>query len=864
MQKPSGFSTRAVLAVGLISLQYMTPQPSHAACVLTPGTGNDTYTCDNGSSPGLTDLSGDNSLTLSTGGTINGNVTFGPGMDTVDIRGGVVSGIVQQGAGVDRFNLGDGQIDALFQGDGLDIFYMTGGRIIGAFEDGDLAYQSDGTIGRVNMKLDKNFYEMTGGIIEGNLVTGFDIDTIRILKGFIGGNISTSGGDDNITVSGGVINGEIRASVGNDTFQWLGGGQINSAVLMGDGDDTALLQGLSESTLTHTPSIDGGLGNDQLTFDATTSSTAARYIGWETVNLTNRSRLDLAGEFFVGDSGTGKGAINIDSSSKLVVANGSIRPYTAGQLATLNNAGTVDMTADNSATSVLTVHGNYVGNNGQLHLHTVLGDENSATDKLVVSDGSISGHTQLAVSNLGGVGGLTRNDGIEVVQALNGAVSSPDAFALNGSVSAGAYQYFLFHGGTTAGKEHNWYLRSSVVAVQPPAVVTPTPPVTPAVPVAPIPANPPVVDPDEPPVEPPTAQPVAPVEPPAPPPSQVAAAHSPQSAASNPPLPTAIAGAEPIPLYRPEVPIYSVDIPAAQIMTLQALGTFHERQGEQSLLTETGAVPAGWARAYGSDFNKSWSGTVAPSFDGTVKGFQVGHDLYAAETSGGQTQRFGLFIGQSRLRGDVKGFALGWQNHRAGRVKLDGDNVGAYWTLTDPTGWYVDLVAMGTRLEGNNKSDRGLKMDTKGHALALSAEAGYPLTLSEHWVVEPQAQVIGQKIDLDSQHDGISKVSFDSQEYWTGRVGARLKGRYLVSNMPVEPYLRANVWHTFGGRDTVMFDDVDRIKSDHKASTIDFGAGVVAQLSSTVSVYMEGKYGTQLDANDFEGISGTVGLRARW
>ena len=73
MQKPSGFSTRAVLAVGLISLQYMIPQPSHAACVLTPGTGNDTYTCDSGSSPGLTDLSGDNSLTLSTGGTINGN-----------------------------------------------------------------------------------------------------------------------------------------------------------------------------------------------------------------------------------------------------------------------------------------------------------------------------------------------------------------------------------------------------------------------------------------------------------------------------------------------------------------------------------------------------------------------------------------------------------------------------------------------------------------------------------------------------------------------------------------------------------------------------------------------------------------------
>ncbi|NCE91155.1 autotransporter outer membrane beta-barrel domain-containing protein [Pseudomonas sp. L13] len=866
MPKTTGLSTRAVLAVGFLSLQYMTPQPTHAACVLTPGPGNDTYTCDSGSSPGLTDLSGDNRLILPAGGTgtINGNVTTGAGADTVFIHSGLITGVVQQGAGIDDFLMTDGQILALFQGDGLDTFRMEGGRIVGAFEDGDVAYQSGGTIGRVNMKLDKNFYEMTGGIIEGNLVTGFDVDTIRILNGFIGGNISTSGGDDSITVSGGVINGEIRASVGNDTFSWLGGGQINSSVLMGDGDDTALLRGLSENLLANTPSVDGGLGNDQLTFDNTTSSTPARYVGWETVNLNNASRFNLSGDFFLGDSASNTGTFNIDGSSTLAVTQGAIRPYTAGQLATLNNAGTIDMTGDNSATSVLTVHGNYVGNNGQLHLQTVLGDENSATDKLVVSDGSISGHTQLGVSNLGGAGGLTQNNGIEVVQALNGAVSSTDAFALKGSVSAGAYEYMLFKGGVTAGTENNWYLRSSVVAVQPPAVPSVPPPVVPPVAVTPIAPTQPVVDPDEPPVEPPTAQPVAPIEPPAPPPSQVAAATSPQSAASNPVLPSAVAGTAPIALYRLEVPIYSVDIPAAQVMTLQALGTFHERQGEQSLLTETGAVPAGWGRAYGSDFNKSWSGTVTPSFDGTSKGYQVGHDLYASETSGGQTQRFGLFIGQSRLRGDVKGFALGWQNHRSGRVKLDGDNFGAYWTLTDPTGWYVDLVAMGTRLDGDNKSDRGVKMDTKGHALALSAEAGYPITLSEHWVVEPQAQVIGQKIDLDSQHDGISKVSFDSQEYWTGRLGARLKGRYLVSNTPVEPYLRANVWHTFGGSDTVTFDEVDRIKSDHKSSTADIGVGVVAQLSSAVSAYVEGKYGTGLDDNNFEGTSGSIGVRVSW
>lgn len=867
MQKSNGFSTRAVLAVGLLSLQYTTPPQSYAACTLTPGPGNDTFICDSGTSAGLTDLLGNNRLTLPEGssGIINGSVIFGPGTDAVRIDSGQITGALQQGAGSDDFIMTGGQIQSLAQGDGRDTFLMTGGIIVGEVVDGDVSKQTGGTIGRVDMKLDKNLYDMSGGAILGNLVTGFDTDTIIVSGGSIGGNISTSGGDDSITVSGGVINGEIRASVGNDTFNWLNAGQIKSAVLMGDGNDTALLRGLSESLLAATPSIDGGLGNDQLTFDSTTSSTASRYIGWETVNLNNSSRFDLAGDFFLGDSASNTGTFNIDGSSTLAVTQGSVRPYLAGQLATLNNAGKIDMTTGSAtANDALTVHGNYVGNNGQLWLQTVLGDENSATDKLVVSGGTLSGHTELAVSNLGGVGGFTRNNGIEVVQALNGAVSSTDAFSLKSSVSAGAYEYLLFKGGVTAGTENNWYLRSSVVAVQPPAVppVPPTPPVV--VPVPPIPATPPVVDPDEPPVEPPTSQPVAPVEPPAPPPSQVAAGNSPESAASNPALPTAIAGAEPIPLYRLEVPVYSVVVPAAQLMTLQALGTFHDRQGEQSLLTETGAVPAGWGRAYGSDFNKHWSGTVAPSFDGSVKGYQVGHDLYASETSGGQIQRFGLFIGQSRLSGDVKGFSMGWQNNRSGRVKLDGDNFGAYWTLTDPTGGYVDLVAMGTRLKGDNKSERGIKMDTKGHALALSAEAGYPIAVSEHWVVEPQVQVIRQKIDLDSQNDGISRVSFDSQDYWTGRLGARLKGRYLVNNTPVEPYLRANAWRTFGGSDTVTYDDVDRIKSDHKSSTADVGVGAVARLSPSVSVYLAADYNTNLDGNAMEGVSGNAGVRMSW
>jgi len=869
------------------SLLFLASPVVQAACTLLPGPGDTNYTCASGTSGPLTDTLGNNALIFPANGSgvINGNVTFGAGTDRVlmdsgtiagsldqsdgsdslEINAGQITGAVYQGNGIDEFNMTGGQIQSLAQGDGRDRFLMSAGTIVGAFEDGDVATMTGGTIGRVDMKLDNNIFDMSGGRILGNLVTGFGLDTITVSDGSIGGNISTSGGDDIISVSGGVIAGQIRASAGNDRFTWRNGGQINSAILMGDGDDSALLSNLSESTLASTPSMDGGLGTDRLSFDNSTSAGAARYVGWESVSLGNHSHFSLAGDFFLGDSASATGVLAIDGSSTLAVTQGAIRPYTAGQLTTLSNAGIIDMTrGSSSASDALTVHGNYVGNNGQLLLQTVLGTDNSASDKLVVSQGTLSGNTQLGISNLGGLGGLTRQNGIEVVQARNGAISSSDAFALKGSLSAGAYQYYLFKGGVTAGSENNWYLRSSVVAVPPPTV----PPVVvpPVVPLAPPPIEQPVpvVDPDEPAVEPPTAQPVAPIEPNPVPAPQTLAQTSPTPAISTPPIPTAVAGAEPIPLYRLEVPVYSVILPAAQLLTLQALGTFHDRQGEQSLLSETGAVPAGWGRMYGSHLQKSWSGTVAPSFDGSLQGFQIGHDLYASQTSAGQLQRFGFFVGHSHLQGDVDGFAEGFQDRRSGRVKLDGDQVGAYWTLVDPSGWYLDTVAMWSSLDGDNRSDRGVKMDTDGHALALSVEAGYPIAVAQDWVLEPQVQVINQQIDLDSQNDGISNVAFDSQDYWTGRLGARLKGRFVAQDIPLEPYLRANLWKTFGGYDTVTYDGIDRIKSEHKSSSADLGVGLVAKLSSSVSVYMGADYNTHLDSNDLDGVSGNLGVRMSW
>ncbi|VVO00061.1 hypothetical protein PS718_02586 [Pseudomonas fluorescens] len=829
------------------SLLLVISPPAWSACVLTPGAGNDAFTCDSGTSGPLTDLAGNNSLTLPANGTgqINGSVTFGDGTDRVEINSGVITGAVNQGDGIDDFVMNGGSLGFLAQGDGRDTFLMTGGSIAAAFEDGDVARMTGGSIGRVDMKLDNNIFDLSAGQIIGNLVTGFGTDTIIVSGGRIGGNVSVSGGNDSITVTGGEIGGEIRASVGDDRLVWDGGGIIRSAILMDVGNDSATLRNLDDSILALTPSIDGGVGTDVLTFDVTRTALPERFTRWETVNLSNGSQLDLgASSLVLGDAGTGSGVLNVDASSVVLATQGAVSPAVAGQAVTFNNAGIIDLTRSNSRTDdTLTVQGNYVGNSGQLFLQSVVDGDDAPSDKLVVNNGSLSGATVISVTNVGGLGALTQVNGIQLVQAQGSTVSTNTAFTLSGPVSAGAYDYYLFKGGVTAGTENSWYLRSAVVAPQLVSVPNPDPSLPPIlVPVVPA----------------PIAAAITPLA------GETGQPGEPASISSLPVLPAAVAGAAPIPLYRPEVPTWSVLPPAAAQLTLNALGTFHDRQGDQRLLSETGAFGAGWGRVYGKNLDQTWAGTVTPRLDGSLNGFQVGNDLFSSLTSGGQTQRLGFFVGHSRLQGDVDGFNEGFQDNSAGKIKLEGDSYGLYWTLTDPYGWYVDTVVMGTRFDGDSHSDRGVELDNRGHALTLSAEAGYPFALNDTWVVEPQVQVIHQKISLDSQDDGISRVSFDSDDAWTNRLGTRLKGRYQVSGMPLEPYLRANLWHTFSGTDSVTFDDSDVISTEQKSSTADVGLGVVLTLDRAVSVYASTDYSRNIDSNDLRGVSGNIGIRISW
>ncbi|WP_202351869.1 autotransporter family protein [Mesorhizobium sp. 113-1-2] len=896
-----------------------------AACVLVPSAGNTTFTCDSGDSGGsLTDTSGDNTLTFPAGGTgqVSGNVIFGAGTDrinmqsgtitgTVDqgdgtdfftIGGGTVTGNVQQGAGIDDFNMSGGQIGSLNQGDGLDTFTMTGGRIVDFFDDGDRAVMTGGRIGRVNMKLDKNYFNMSGGTIDRNLVTGFDQDTIILSGGTIGGNISVSGGNDSVTITGGTVGGDVLMSFGSDSFVWNGGGIIYGAVDLGADNDTAKLSNLTNANLGGTDAINGGLGTDALTFDNVKLDGIGRVQNWESIGATNDTQLTLDGNLVLGDSGTGTGSLSVDASSTLYGGgfNAAIQAFTAGQLAQVTNAGRIDLTnGTTGATDRLTISGNYVGAGGLLLVQTELGDDTSASDRLVLSGGTASGSTGISVVNVGGAGAATAQDGIMVVQSINGATSGATTFALDAPVAAGAFEYYLFKGGVSAGSEENWYLRSTLTtpatpAAAPPAL-EPTPPPEPVPPAAeppppppselpptppptegdintpPVDPTPPVQASDPEPEPPPPPPPAPPADPPPPPPVVPTAAPvlpvptlpGPPPVQPTPPTPGATAvQAAVIPLYRIEVPVYSALPPVAEHLAMTTLGTFHERRGEQSLLSDPELSPV-WGRIFGQDAKMGWSGTVSPSYDGTLFGLQAGFDVFGRETASGGIDRAGLFVAYASMKGDVRGQALGWNDLSVGSLDVSGTSVGGYWTRIGQGGWYVDGVLMATFFGGDTTSSRDIGIDVGGTGVTASLEGGYPIALAQGWTLEPQAQLVWRHLSLDDTNDRFSSVSFGTDNSVSGRLGARLQGETTINGMALQPYLKANIWHDFGSTSHVNFGTTD-ISTEGRSTSFEFGGGVVAKLTDKVSLFATGDYTTNLGGDKRRILEGNLGISVKW
>lgn len=134
---------------------------------------------------------------------------------------------------------------------------------------------------------------------------------------------------------------------------------------------------------------------------------------------------------------------------------------TVGQL-TLGAAGTIGL-SDGTTFNTLTVD-EFTGSGGTLLFNTVLGDDTSLTDTLVIN-GDANGQANVRVLNAGGAGAKT-DRGIELID-IGGASNAQ--FDLVGRAVGGQYEYFL-----VKDANGNWYLRSELTTTPDPCKIDPT------------------------------------------------------------------------------------------------------------------------------------------------------------------------------------------------------------------------------------------------------------------------------------------------------------------------------------------------------------------------------------------------------
>ena len=580
------------------------------------------------------------------------------------------------------------------------------------------------------------------------------------------------------------------------------------------------------------PSLAFGAGTGTLNFNHTslTYVFAPAITGNGTVNVfagttTLRGANRYGGETNVEAGTLRAGALNTFSpNSSVTVARGGTLDLngfdqTIGGLA---NAGLVSMGAGAAPSTVLTTTG-YTGRGGTVAMNVFLGADNSPADRLVINGGQANGNSFLQVTNVGGGGAVTTGNGITVVDTTNGGTTTTNAFALDGGeVAAGPYLYTLFRSSVDGSNSQAWYLRSTL----------PPPPSPPSPPPPPGPPGPP------------------------PPPS--------------PPGP-------PIPNIRAEVSLFAALPAMAALYGNRMIDTLHERVGEEEQLRgradlSQGYVNGVWGRILAHHGEREGDGILGtgPKYDYDFFAFQAGLDVYRREYQDGSRDHAGTYFAVGHAEGDVDHNLLG-RRLLGGSDEFDAYTLGGYWTHFGPSGWYLDGVLQGTWYDFTEKPLRRQPTDTEGFGVAASLETGYPIRLGSGFVLEPQAQLVYQTLDIDNARDFASTVRFRDDDFLSGRIGVRLASTWAMDQGIPQPrlitaWLRGNVWHEFLGEPKTEFSSAVGFvpfRADLGGTWGELGAGISAQLNRCASLYANANYQRSFDG-DREAYEGKIGLRFNW
>ncbi|UNO35191.1 fibronectin-binding autotransporter adhesin ShdA [Salmonella enterica subsp. enterica serovar Abeokuta] len=551
----------------------------------------------------------------------------------------------------------------------------------------------------------------------------------------------------------------------------------------------------------------------------------------------------LAGDGTIGEVGSQQ-AVNVASGATFGGSNGTTvngkvtnegtlvfgDSEETGAIFTLNgdliNMGT--MTSGSSSSTpgnTLYVDGNYTGNGGSLYLNTVLGDDDSATDKLVIT-GDASGTTDLYINGIGD--GAQTTNGIEVVDV--GGVSTSDAFVLKNEVNASLYTYRLYWNES----DNDWYLASKAQSDDDDSGGDDTPSdggddggnVTP---------------PDD--------------------GGDGGNVTPPDDGGDGGDVTPPDDGGDVAPQYRADIGAYMGNQWMARNLQMQ---TLYDREGSQYRNAD-GSV---WARfKAGKAESEAVSGNI--DMDSNYSQFQLGGDILAWG-NGQQSVTVGVMASYINADTDSTGNrgADGSQFTSSGNV--DGYNLGVYatWFADAQThsGAYVDSwYQYGFYNNSVESGDAGSESyDSTANAVSLETGYRYDIALSNGNTVSltPQAQVVWQNYSADSVKDNYgTRIDGQDGDSWTTRLGLRVDGKlYKGSRTVIQPFAEANWLHTSDDV-SVSFDDAT-VKQDLPANRAELKVGLQADIDKQWSV--RAQVAGQTGSNDFGDLNGSLNLRYNW
>lgn len=533
----------------------------------------------------------------------------------------------------------------------------------------------------------------------------------------------------------------------------------------------------------------------------------------------------LSGDGSIGEMGSQQ-AVNVASGATFGGSNGTTvngkvtnegtlvfgDSEETGAIFTLNgdliNMGTIASGSTSSTPgNTLYVDGNYTGNGGSLYLNTVLGDDDSATDKLVIT-GDASGTTDLYINGIGD--GAQTTNGIEVVDV--GGVSTSDAFELKNEVNASLYTYRLYWNES----DNDWYLASKAQSDDDDSGG------------------------DD---------------------SDVTPSDGGDDGGNVTPPDDGGDGGDVAPQYRADIGAYMGNQWMARNLQMQ---TLYDREGSQYRNAD-GSV---WARfKAGKAESEAVSGNI--DMDSNYSQFQLGGDILAWG-NGQQSVTVGVMASYINADTDSTGNrgADGSQFTSSGNV--DGYNLGVYatWFADAQThsGAYVDSwYQYGFYNNSVESGDAGSESyDSTANAVSLETGYRYDIALSNGNTVSltPQAQVVWQNYSADSVKDNYgTRIDGQDGDSWTTRLGLRVDGKlYKGSRTVIQPFAEANWLHTSDDV-SVSFDDAT-VKQDLPANRAELKVGLQADIDKQWSV--RAQVARQTGSNDFGDLNGSLNLRYNW